>query len=105
MFPNQIPRPPVPGGYQCKVEISSPVARNANLEEETKKLKDNVRFTLPKTNVAGWKIHHFDGIYKETWGFSWAMLVSGRVLLQLFRVCVVIYLNIPGNSWCPFWDG
>ena len=35
--------------------------------------------TLPKTNIAGWKIHHFDGIYKETWGFSWAMLVSGRV--------------------------
>ena len=28
--------------------------------------------TLPKTNIAGWKIHHFDGIYKETWGFSWA---------------------------------
>ena len=26
-----------------------------------------------------WKIHHFDGVYKETWGFSWAMLVSGRV--------------------------
>ena len=23
-------------------------------------------------NIAGWKIHHFDGIYKETWGFSWA---------------------------------
>ncbi len=22
---------------------------------------------------------HVDGIYKETWGFSWAMLVSGRV--------------------------
>ena len=28
--------------------------------------------TLPKTNIAGWKIHHFNGIYKETWGFSWA---------------------------------
>ena len=25
------------------------------------------------------KIHHFDGIYQERWGFSWAMLVSGRV--------------------------
>ena len=21
--------------------------------------------TLPKTNIAGWKIHHFDGIYQE----------------------------------------
>ena len=35
--------------------------------------------TLPETNIAGWKIHHFDGIYQERWGFSWAMLVSGRV--------------------------
>ena len=25
------------------------------------------------------KIHHFDGIYWERLGFSWAMLVSGRV--------------------------
>ncbi len=25
------------------------------------------------------KIHHFNGIYQERWGFSWAMLVSGRV--------------------------
>ena len=25
------------------------------------------------------KIHHFDGIYQERWGLSWAMLVSGRV--------------------------
>jgi len=25
------------------------------------------------------KIHHFDGIYQERWGFSLAMLVSGRV--------------------------
>ena len=35
--------------------------------------------TLPETNIAGWKINHFDGIYEGTWGFSWAMLVSGRV--------------------------
>ena len=27
------------------------------------------------------KIHHFDGIYEERWGLSWAMLVSGRVPL------------------------
>ena len=26
------------------------------------------------------KIHHFNGIYQERWGFSWAMLVSGRVI-------------------------
>ena len=26
------------------------------------------------------KIHHFDGICKERWGFPWAMLVSGRVV-------------------------
>ena len=25
------------------------------------------------------KIHHFDGIYQERWGFSWAMLVYQRV--------------------------
>ena len=25
------------------------------------------------------KFHQFDGIYQERWGFSWAMLVSGRV--------------------------
>ena len=38
-----------------------------------------IKFTLPETNMAGWKIHHFNGIYQERWGFSWAMLVSGRV--------------------------
>ena len=25
------------------------------------------------------EIHHFDGIYQERWGFSWAMLVYQRV--------------------------
>ena len=25
--------------------------------------------TLPETNIAGWKIHHFDGIYQERWDF------------------------------------
>ena len=29
------------------------------------------------------EIHHFDGIYQERWGFLWAMLVSGRVLVDL----------------------
>ena len=24
---------------------------------------------LPETNIAGWKIQHFDGIYKERWDF------------------------------------
>ena len=28
------------------------------------------------------KIHHFDGIYWERLGFSWAMLVSGRVPIK-----------------------
>ena len=32
-----------------------------------------------KAKIAGWKIDHFDGIYQERWGFSWVMLVSGRV--------------------------
>ena len=32
------------------------------------------------------KIHHFDGIYQERWGFSWAMLVSGRVLPWLSKL-------------------
>ena len=31
-----------------------------------------LRSTLPETNIAGWKIHHFDDIYQERWGFSWA---------------------------------
>ncbi len=31
------------------------------------------------------KIHHFNGIYQERWGFSWAMLVSGRVSLPNIR--------------------
>ncbi len=44
--------------------------------------------TLPKTNSSPWKIHHFDGIYKETWGFSWAMLVSGRVKVFLLGGCL-----------------
>ena len=38
------------------------------------------QFTLPETNSSPWKIHHFDGIYKETWGFPWAMLVYRRVV-------------------------
>ena len=24
--------------------------------------------SLPETNIAGWKIHHFDGIYQERLG-------------------------------------
>ena len=39
----------------------------------------NPGITLPETNKSPWKIHHFDGIYQFTMGFSWAMLVSGRV--------------------------
>ena len=32
------------------------------------------------------KIHHFDGIYQEKWGFSWATLVSGRVPWSIERL-------------------
>ena len=34
-----------------------------------------IRFQLPSLlfNIAGWKMDHFDGIYKERWGFSWAI--------------------------------
>ena len=35
----------------------------------------SIKYTLPETNIAGWKIHHFDGIYQEMYGFSMAMLV------------------------------
>ena len=37
-----------------------------------------------------WKIHHFDGIYQEKWGFSWAMLVYQRVPFLIMEV----------NNWC-----
>ena len=48
-------------------------------------------FTLPETNIAGWIFHHFDGIYQERWGFSWAMLVSGRVgFMLIFQGCIAI---------------
>ena len=61
------------------------------------------RFTLPKTNIAGWKIHHFDGIYKETWGFSWAMLVSGRVCEKndLILTWVVFFFEMGGEKKTP----
>ena len=35
---------------------------------------------VPETNSSPLENpRHFDGIYQERWGFSWAMLVSGRV--------------------------
>ena len=34
-------------------------------------------FSRRETNIA-MENHHFDGIYQERWGFSWAMLVSRR---------------------------
>ena len=39
------------------------------------------------------KIHHFNGIYQERWGFSWAMLVSGRVTVWLNLA------ELDSNSW------
>ena len=64
------------------------------------------------------KIHHFNGIYQESWGFSWAMLVSGRVMrwyagIQMVCIMYNIYIYIPppsrggdvinGICWsCPF---
>ncbi len=41
-----------------------------------------------------WKIHHFDGIYQERRGFSWAMLVSGRVHLSKPPEIQVLYLSL-----------
>ena len=38
-------------------------------------------YTPVNEQFAGWKIHHFHGIYQERWGFSWAMLVYRRVPL------------------------
>ena len=73
------------------------------------------QFTLPETNIA----HENPGIYKETWGFSWAMLVSGRVgvvkwapqiswrcrLLnyQCWKGTCGLLMSVLGNfrwSWC-----
>ena len=35
-----------------------------------------ITYIVGSTNIAGWKIHHFDGIYQEKiGGFSMAMLV------------------------------
>ena len=33
------------------------------------KVTDPIGDTLPETNIAGWKIHHFDGICQERWGY------------------------------------
>ena len=53
----------------------------------------SLKLTLP------WKIHHFDGIYRERWGFSWAMSVSFRPGTWMFHV-----LKICQNLifWKPF---
>ena len=49
------------------------------------------------------KIHHFDGIYQERWGFSWAMLVSGRVS-DIFNLHIINLLAIikifSEKKWC-----
>ena len=46
-------------------------------------------FILPSGKLTWpWKIHHFDGIYQERWGFSWAMLVYQRVLVIFFILLV-----------------
>ena len=43
--------------------------------------KQENSITLPKTNIAGWKIHHFDGIFQDFDGdfHGLLLLVSGRV--------------------------
>ena len=47
-----------------------------NIHDEFKKIAKR----LPSCKLTKpWKIHHFDGIYQERWGFSWAMLVYQRV--------------------------
>ena len=43
------------------------------------------------------KIHHFDGIYQERWGFSWAMLVYQRVVetFQLKKQLARLFFQKP----------
>ena len=43
----------------------------------------------------------FDGIYQERWGFSWVMLVSGRVII--IRIPMKQPVLPPYNSTCNRW--
>ena len=48
----------------------------------------------------------FHGVYQERWGFSWAMLVSGRVFLLGFlgRYSSAELLELESHpSWVVFW--
>ncbi len=48
------------------------------------------------------KIHHFDGIYQERWGFSWAMLVSGRVIFR--KLSSHVRMLDFSHGFTPTWD-
>ena len=50
-----------------QIQIFSMISSNRTLLE-IKKTTSTIT-TLPETNIAGWKIHHFDGIYQERWDF------------------------------------
>ena len=36
-------------------------------------------YTPGSTSIGGWKIHHFYGIYQETWGFSMDIFLPGHI--------------------------
>ena len=55
-----------------------------------------------KTNSSPWKIHHFDGIYRERWGFVWAMYGYREGTGTVFSTKK---LNSKGVSVGDFLDG
>ena len=45
-----------------------------------------------------WKIHYFDGIYQERWGFSWAMLVS-ETLTKISQILQQPGIEVSWAVW------
>ena len=70
------------------------------------------RGTLPETNIAGWKIHHCDGIYQDFDGDFQGQTVSFRKgILYIPMKCwsfvvekerINIHLHV-GFNWCCDW--
>ena len=50
--------------------------------------------TLPETNIAGWKIHHFDGFYQDFDGD-----VHGRTVSFREGTYLVVFSN-PSEKIC-----
>ena len=51
-------------------------------------------FTLPETNIAGWKIHHFDGMKPRKDGIFMGY-VSFREGIVFYKLCIsYIYIYI-----------